>query len=65
MNAEQLWETTMNPASRTLIRINIDDPLQVEKRVSILMGKDASNRRKWIEENIDFNEVDTFIKEVK
>ena len=65
MNAEQLWETTMNPATRTLIRINIDDPLQVEKRVSILMGKDASARRKWIEENIDFNQADTFIEEVK
>lgn len=65
MNAEQLWETTMNPATRTLIRISIDDPLQVEKRVSILMGKDAGLRRKWIEENIDFNQVDTFIEEVK
>jgi len=65
MNAEQLWETTLNPATRTLIRINIDDPLQVEKRVSILMGKDAATRRKWIEENIDFNQVDTFIEEIK
>lgn len=65
MNAEQLWETTLNPQTRTLIRINIDDPLQVEKRVSILMGKDAGNRRKWIEENIDFNQFDTFIEEVK
>lgn len=65
MNAEQLWETTMNPQTRTFIRVNIDDPLQVEKRVSILMGKDASNRRKWIEENIDFNQIDTFIEEVK
>lgn len=65
MNAEQLWETTLNPQTRTLIRVNIDDPLLVEKRVSILMGKDASLRRKWIEENIDFNQFDSFIEEVK
>lgn len=65
MNAEQLWETTMNPASRTLIRVGVEDPLLVEKRVSILMGKDAGIRRKWIEENVDFQTVDRFIDEVK
>jgi topoisomerase-4 subunit B len=54
MNASQLKETTMDPKSRTLIRVNIEDPLIVERRVGILMGKDASVRRKWVEENIDF-----------
>jgi len=65
MNSDQLWETTMNPRTRMLVRVNIEDPLLVEKRVGILMGKDASNRRKWIEENIDFNATDSFIEEVR
>lgn len=65
MNSEQLWETTLNPATRTLLRINIDDPLLVEMRVRTLMGKDAGVRRKWIEENVDFNAYDSFIDEVK
>jgi len=54
MNASQLKETTMDPKSRSLIKINIEDPLVVERRVTILMGKDASIRRKWVEENVDF-----------
>ncbi|MFA5485945.1 MAG: DNA topoisomerase IV subunit B [Bacilli bacterium] len=65
MNSDQLWETTLNPATRTLIRISINDPLLVEMRVRVLMGKDASVRRKWIEENVDFNAYDTFLDEVK
>jgi len=65
MDADQLWETTMNPRTRQLIRVKIEDPLLVERRVGILMGKDAAVRRKWVEENVDFNLVDTFIEEVK
>lgn len=63
MNASQLKETTMDPASRTLIQVNIEDPLTVERRVSILMGKDASIRRKWVEENVDFSIVDPLVEE--
>lgn len=65
MDAEQLWETTMNPRTRQLIRVKIEDPLIVEHRVSVLMGKDAAVRRKWVEENVDFNTVDKFIEEIK
>lgn len=65
MSSEQLKETTMDPATRTLIRVNIEDPLVVEQRISVLMGKDVSVRKKWVEENVDFNYVDTFVKEVK
>lgn len=65
MNYTQLWETTMNPATRQLLRVSIEDPLVVEKRISVLMGNDASQRKNWIEENIVFNEVDSFIDEVK
>ena len=64
MNASQLKETTMDPKTRTLIRINIEDPLVVERRVSILMGKDSSLRKKWVEENVDFTLKDPFIKEI-
>lgn len=38
MNADQLWETTMDPETRTLIQVTIDDAAQAEKRVSVLMG---------------------------
>ncbi len=65
MDAIQLKETTMDIKTRLLIKVDIDDPLLVEKRISVLMGNDTSLRKKWVEENIDFNTVDTFIKEVK
>ena len=64
MNADQLAATTMNKATRQLMQVRIEDPLVVEKRIKVLMGNDASLRREWIEENIKFNEVDRFIKEV-
>lgn len=65
MDAVQLKETTMDPKTRLLIQVDIEDPFLVERRVNVLMGKDTSLRKKWVEENVDFNEVDTFIKEVK
>ena len=65
MDAVQLKETTMDPKSRLLIQVDIEDPFLVERRVNVLMGKDTSLRKKWVEDNVDFNEVDTFIKEVK
>ena len=55
MNAEQLWETTMNPATRTLIKVNIDDAMLAEKRVSVLMGDKVEPRKEWIEENVEFS----------
>lgn len=64
MNADQLAATTMNKATRQLLRVRIDDPLVVEKRISVLMGNDASQRRTWIEENVKFNEKDNFIEEI-
>ena len=65
MDAVQLKETTMDPKSRLLIRVDIEDPLLAEARVATLMGKDTSARKKWVEENVDFNEVDSFLKEIK
>lgn len=54
MNADQLWDTTMNPETRTLIRVEIDDELRSAKRVSTLMGDKVEPRRDWIERHVEF-----------
>ena len=60
MNAEQLWETTMNPETRSLIKVNITDAALAEKRVSILMGDKVEPRKEWIEENVQFTLEDNY-----
>ena len=60
MNATQLWETTMDPSSRTLIRVGIEDGVKAERRVSVLMGEKAERRREWIENNVSFTLEDDF-----
>ena len=54
MNADQLWDTTMNPETRTLIRVIIEDSAISERRLTTLMGDKVEPRRRWIEENVDF-----------
>ena len=60
MNADQLCETTMQPGSRTLIRVNIEDAQLAEKRVSVLMGDDVPPRKEWIDENVEFTLEDEY-----
>ena len=60
MNASQLWETTMNPETRTLIQVTIDDAAIVERRVSVLMGDKVEPRREWIEQNVQFTLEDNY-----
>lgn len=65
MNADQLWDTTMCPQTRTLIQVSIDDAVLAERRVSVLMGDKADVRRDWIEENVSFTLEDSYALEVK
>src|SRR5699024_1521641 len=55
MNADQLWETTMNPDSRTLIRETLEKMAQAERRVTNLMGDKGTSRRTWIKNNVEFD----------
>ena len=51
MDAEQLWETTMNPESRTLLRVDIEDAAAADRLFSILMGTDVQERKDFIQQN--------------
>jgi topoisomerase-4 subunit B len=60
MNADQLWDTTMNPETRALIQVKITDNSLAEKRVSVLMGNSVEPRKEWIEENVEFSLEDNY-----
>ena len=60
MNADQLWETTMDPERRALMQVSIEDAAEAEKLVSVLMGDAVELRREYIIEHADFNKVDEF-----
>ena len=60
MNADELWDTTMNPDTRSLIRVNIYDAALAEKRINVLMGDKVEPRKEWIEENIEFTMEDSY-----
>jgi len=59
MNAEQLWETTMNPATRTLKRASIENAAECDHTFSMLMGDEVGPRREFIEKNAKYARIDT------
>ena len=60
MDATQLWETTMDPKTRSLIKVSIQDAALAEKRVTVLMGDKVEPRKDWIEENVEFSLEDNY-----
>ena len=60
MNSDQLWETTMNPKTRTLIKVTIEDEAIIERRVSTLMGDAVEPRKEWINKNVEFSLEDNY-----
>ncbi|MBE6124678.1 MAG: DNA topoisomerase IV subunit B [Erysipelotrichaceae bacterium] len=60
MNSDQLWETTMNPETRTLLQVKVEDFLTTDRRINVLMGNKAELRREWIEQNVNFTLEDNF-----
>ncbi len=62
MDANELYETTMDPNNRRLIRVNLSDAAQAEKKVHLLMGDKVEPRKEWINENVDFTLEDDFRK---
>ena len=64
MNASQLWETTMNPETRTLLCVDIENASLAERHVAQFMGDRADLRRSWIEDNVEFTLEDDYTQEV-
>jgi len=60
MNPEQLWETTLNPQKRVIIRVTIEDAAEAERLVTVLMGDKVDSRREYISTYANFNKVDAF-----
>ncbi len=64
MSADQLWDTTMNPATRNLIQVTIEDSAQAAEMIDMLMGDKVEGRKQFLAENANFNKVDGFIERV-
>ncbi len=62
MNPSQLWETTLNPETRSLMQVTIEDAAEAEKLITVLMGDEVSERKKYIFEHANFNKEDKFAK---
>ena len=60
MNSDQLWDTTMNPLTRRLIQVKIEDINLTDKHLTTIMGDDVKPRRTWIEDHVDFEVSDDY-----
>ena len=60
MNPEQLWETTMDPAHRKLMRVTLEDAAREDEIITILMGDKVDPRREYIISHAEFNKQDSF-----
>ena len=60
MSAEQLWDTTMNPKTRTLIRVTLEDFDEAEGEIDLFMGDNAERRRNWLENHVQFSLEDEY-----
>ena len=65
MDPAQLWETTMDPSTRSMMQVTVEDAAEVERMITVLMGDQLEERKRYIAEHANFNKEDTFIKEVK
>ncbi len=65
MNPSQLWETTMDPAARSLMQVTIEDAAEAEKLITILLGDSIDLRKEYITQHANFNKVDSFIKRAR
>ena len=62
MNPSQLWETTLDPEHRSLMQVTIDDAAEADRLITVLMGDEVGERKKYIFEHADFNKEDKFAK---
>ena len=62
MNPSQLWETTLNPETRTLMRVTLEDAAEADRLITVLMGDEVGERKKYIFEHANFNKEDAFAK---
>ena len=65
MNAEQLWETTMNPATRNLIQVTVEDAAKADRMITTLMGDKSEGRKEFLAKYANFNKRDTFIDKIE
>ncbi len=65
MSAEQLWETTMDPVTRNLVQVTIEDISEAAAVIDMLMGDKVEGRKEFLNTNADFNKVDGFIEKVR
>ena len=65
MNPEQLWETTMNPQTRSLMKVTIEDAVKAERMITTLMGDKVEGRKEFLAKYANFNKRDAFMDKIE